>query len=59
MGLYQDQGRNRDGLSIEDGRHDLAAAPFYFAFIVQKALSACKTSSTMMILFPLMFPVML
>ena len=42
MGLYQEQGRHRDRLPVEDGRHHLAAAPFYFTFEIQQALAACE-----------------
>ena len=40
MGFYQEQRRNRDGLSVEDGGHHLAAAPFYLFLVVGKALAA-------------------
>ena len=39
MRPYQEQGRNRDGHAVEDGRRHLAAAPFYLLFIVGHALS--------------------
>ena len=42
MGLYQEQRRHRDRLPAEDGRHHLAAAPFYFTFEIQQALAACE-----------------
>ena len=42
MGLYQEQRRHRDRLPVEDGRHHLAAALFYFTFEIQQALAACE-----------------
>ena len=40
MGLYQEQRRNRNGLSVEDGGHHFAAAPLYLFLVVGKALAA-------------------
>ena len=40
MGLYQEQRRNRNGLSVEDGGHHFAAAPLYLFLLVGKALAA-------------------
>ena len=34
MGLYQEQRRNRNGLSVEDGGHHFAAAPLYLFLVV-------------------------
>lgn len=59
MGLYQEQGRHRDRLPVEDGRHHLAAAPFYFTFEIQQALAACEHVIDDDDSFPLIFPVML
>lgn len=40
MGLYQEQRRNRNGLSVEDAGHHFAAAPLYLFLVVGKALAA-------------------
>ena len=40
MSLYQEQRRNRNGLSVEDGGHHFAAAPLYLFLVVGKALAA-------------------
>ena len=40
--LYQKQRRPGNGFSIEDGRHHLAAAPFYLLLVVGHTLSACQ-----------------
>lgn len=40
MGLYQEQRRNRNGLSVEDGGHHFTAAPLYLFLVVGKALAA-------------------
>lgn len=42
MGFYQEHRRHRNGFPIENGSHDLAAAPFYLLLVVGHALSGCQ-----------------